>query len=105
MYIVNHFLDVDVLGILIPDRDHASTTNAVSGNGSITAQAYLCEGIYDRLPNFILLDFTDKGDPVGAQGGFEWGGGFLRFLGLGFWDGEDLVEARGRVVGVGLRDG
>lgn len=67
MYIVNHFLDVDILGILIPDKDHASDTNAVSGSGSIGAQADLCYSIYDRLPNFILLDFVDLGEPIAAQ--------------------------------------
>ncbi|GLA76441.1 hypothetical protein AtubIFM55763_008015 [Aspergillus tubingensis] len=67
MYIVNHFLDVDILGILIPDKDHASDTNAVSGSGSIGAQADLCYSIYSRLPNFILLDFVDLGEPIAAQ--------------------------------------
>ncbi|OQD84327.1 hypothetical protein PENANT_c013G09907 [Penicillium antarcticum] len=35
MYIVNHFLDVDILGVLIPDRDKADSTNAATGEGSI----------------------------------------------------------------------
>ncbi|KAJ9400711.1 hypothetical protein DTO282F9_2279 [Paecilomyces variotii] len=67
MYIVNHFLDVDILGVLVPDRVAAPTTNAVSGNGSIGAQASLCEGLYGRVPNFVLVDFTDQGDVLGAQ--------------------------------------
>ncbi|KAJ9318269.1 hypothetical protein DTO271D3_1526 [Paecilomyces variotii] len=74
MYIVNHFLDVDILGVLVPDRVAAPTTNAVSGNGSIGAQAALCEGLYGRVPNFVLVDFTDQGDVLGAQeslNGFE----------------------------------
>ncbi|PYH89901.1 PLC-like phosphodiesterase [Aspergillus ellipticus CBS 707.79] len=67
MYIVNHFLDVDILGILIPDRLRAPETNAVSGDGSIGSQASLCDSMYDRLPNFILLDFVDQGQPIDAQ--------------------------------------
>lgn len=67
MYIVNHFLDVDVLGALIPDRDAADTTNAATGNGSIGAQAALCESLYHRPPNVVLVDFTDKGDIFAAQ--------------------------------------
>lgn len=67
MYIVNHFLDEDILGIDIPDRSAAAATNAVSGTGSIGAQAALCESLYGRAPNGILLDWTDLGDPIGAQ--------------------------------------
>lgn len=68
MYIVNHFLDID-LGddILIPDRDAAATTNAATGTGSIGAQADLCTTTYDRRPNFVLVDFMDKGDVFTAQ--------------------------------------
>ncbi|RAL08181.1 uncharacterized protein BO97DRAFT_437841 [Aspergillus homomorphus CBS 101889] len=67
MYIVNHFLDVDILGILIPDREHAAETNAVSGESSIGAQADLCLSLHGRRPNFILLDFVDQGQPIAAQ--------------------------------------
>ncbi|CAI7678271.1 hypothetical protein N7533_002193 [Penicillium manginii] len=67
MYIVNHFLDVDIFGVKIPDRVHAGETNAATGDGSIGAQASLCEGLYDRAPNAILLDFLDKGDAINAQ--------------------------------------
>lgn len=67
MYIVNHFLDKDYLGIKVPDRDDAATTNAATGNGSIGANADLCDGLYGRLPNVLLVDFTDKGDVIDAQ--------------------------------------
>lgn len=67
MYIVNHFLDVDILGADVPDRVDAAKTNAVSGEGSIGAQAAECEALYDRAPNGILLDFVDKGDAIAAQ--------------------------------------
>lgn len=62
MYIVNHFLDVDLLGILIPDTGADATTNAATGNGSIGAQADLCYSIYGRMPNFILVDDFNVGE-------------------------------------------
>ncbi|PKY04859.1 PLC-like phosphodiesterase [Aspergillus campestris IBT 28561] len=67
MYIVNHFLDKEVLGILIPDRLHAAKTNAASGDGSIGAQSELCESVYHRLPNVVLADFVDQGEVMAAQ--------------------------------------
>ncbi|KAE8376725.1 PLC-like phosphodiesterase [Aspergillus bertholletiae] len=67
MYIVNHFLDVDVLGVLVPDRIHAPRTNAISGYGSIGAQSDLCQSLYKRLPNVVLVDFVDQGEVMKAQ--------------------------------------
>jgi hypothetical protein len=67
MYIVNHFLDVDIFGILVPDRAAAGTTNAATGTGSIGAQASLCKSLYNRQPNFVLVDFTDQGNVIAAQ--------------------------------------
>lgn len=52
MYIVNHFLDVDVFGILIPDQINALKTNSLS---SIIAQSNLCYQAWGRMPNFILV--------------------------------------------------
>lgn len=67
MYIVNHFLDKDILGADVPDRDAADHTNAASGDGSIGAEASTCEVLYNVNPNVVLLDFVDKGDAMGAQ--------------------------------------
>jgi len=67
MYIVNHFLDLDIFGILVPDRGAAGTTNAATGTGSIGAQSALCESLYSRPPNFVLVDFTDQGNVIAAQ--------------------------------------
>jgi hypothetical protein len=61
MMIVNHFLDVDILGILIPDDAADSTTNAATGVGSIGAQADLCISTWDRSPNLILVDYFQNG--------------------------------------------
>lgn len=42
MYIVNHFLDVDIFSVLILDVVKDSKTNTITGNGSISKQADLC---------------------------------------------------------------
>lgn len=67
MYIVNHFLDVDVFGADVPDRGAADDTNAATGNGSIGAQASECAALYKRAPNAVLADFVDKGEVIKAQ--------------------------------------
>jgi hypothetical protein len=67
MGIVNHFLDIDLFGVLIPAREKADTTNAATGPGSIGAQAALCAGLYGRAPNVVLADFVDKGEVIKAQ--------------------------------------
>ena len=67
MYIVNHFLDVDIFGILVPDVSKAPQTNSASGKGSIGAQVGLCEGLYQRAPKGVLLDYVDLGDPFTAE--------------------------------------
>ena len=61
MYIVNHFLDIDVLGVLIPDVAKDSKTNAAIGLGSIGEQADLCISTWGRAPNAILVDNYNKG--------------------------------------------
>ncbi|KAJ6119253.1 hypothetical protein N7523_003533 [Penicillium sp. IBT 18751x] len=67
MYIVNHFLDLDILGVLVPDREHAAITNAETGEGSLGAQAVECEALYGRAPNAMLADFVDKGSVIASQ--------------------------------------
>jgi len=67
MYIVNHFLDVDVLGILIPDDPADKKTNAATGTGSIGAQADVCVGTWGRNPNVVLVDYFENGDVFTAQ--------------------------------------
>lgn len=52
MYIVNHYLDIDILGVLVPNLADAGTTNSVA---SILAQADLCYNQYKRTPNVVLV--------------------------------------------------
>lgn len=64
MGLVNHMLHFEILGIQIPDLVNADKTNSVD---SIDAQAGICEGLYGRTPNVILLDYVNLGDAMGAQ--------------------------------------
>jgi len=64
MFMINHFLDISLFGVLLPDKDAATTTNAVS---SILANAAGCAQFADgRAPNFILLDWVDEGQGIQA---------------------------------------
>ncbi|KAN0108491.1 PLC-like phosphodiesterase [Hyaloscypha variabilis] len=67
MMIVNHFLDLDIFGILIPDNLADAQTNAATGTGSIGAQADLCITTWGRSPNLILVDDFNIGDVFTAQ--------------------------------------
>lgn len=67
MYIVNHFLDTDVLGADVPDNSADFTTNAATGTGSIGAQVNLCTKTYGRPPNFVLVDMFNRGKVFQAQ--------------------------------------
>ncbi len=67
MYIVNHFLDIDIAGIKIPDNGADNVTNAATGVGSIGAQTNLCIGLYGRAPVGVLVDYFVKGNVFAAQ--------------------------------------
>lgn len=67
MYIINHFLDQDFLGIDIPDGSAAAITNAATGDGSIGTQSDLCVVVYGRYANEVLVDWFDEGDVFAAQ--------------------------------------
>ncbi|OSD03202.1 PLC-like phosphodiesterase [Trametes coccinea BRFM310] len=62
MYLINHFLDKLVAGFPAPDPDHANTTNAVSGVGSLGQQVQTCAAQYGKNPNFMLVDFYEYGN-------------------------------------------
>lgn len=66
MYMINHFLDVNVFGtgVLISDPADAPTTNGVN---SIMANAAGCEPLGGGLaPNFVLLDYVNLGQGMQA---------------------------------------
>lgn len=61
MYLVNHYLDISIFGIDIPNETAASTTN---GEDSIMAQVNECNALYDRYPNFILVSLPHNPPPL-----------------------------------------
>ncbi|OJT12759.1 hypothetical protein TRAPUB_10707 [Trametes pubescens] len=66
MYMINHSLNKDLLGlgIIVSDPKDAPTTNA---DTSILANAAGCEGFAaGRTPNFVLLDFVNLGQGLDA---------------------------------------
>lgn len=58
MYIVNHFLDIQIGSILIPDDPADPVTNSAP---SIEAQVDLCNGMYGRMPMGVLVDYFNIG--------------------------------------------
>lgn len=67
LYLVNHNLQIDILGILIPHRVMAPRTNRATGKGSIGAHADLCTSIYGRKPDVMLVDYVNVGEVMKAQ--------------------------------------
>jgi hypothetical protein len=56
MFLINHFLDTELLGNPVPDVADANVTNAASGPGSLGEEVAICAGLYNRYPNFLLVD-------------------------------------------------
>jgi hypothetical protein len=52
MYLVNHNLNIDFLGLLIPNLAEAGSTNSLS---SLLAHADICISDYQRDPNVLLV--------------------------------------------------
>ncbi|SCO77842.1 uncharacterized protein FRV6_02054 [Fusarium oxysporum] len=64
MGIMNHMLNHDVLGIVIPNQADAKKTNS---EYSIQKQIDLCEDNWGRRPNVVLLDWVNVGEAMDAQ--------------------------------------
>ena len=61
--IINHVLDLALTpgkdGVVVPDILEAEKTNSVA---SIMAQVGLCQKAHGATPNFILLDYAERGN-------------------------------------------
>ncbi|KAF2650460.1 hypothetical protein K491DRAFT_707559 [Lophiostoma macrostomum CBS 122681] len=67
MFLSNHFLEQDqLLGIQSPNDTYANVTNAQTGLGSLGASIAECEGVYNRAPTFVLVDFFNVGPAVAS---------------------------------------
>ncbi|KAF2670942.1 hypothetical protein BT63DRAFT_361496, partial [Microthyrium microscopicum] len=64
MFLQNHFLGTALgAGIVIPNMNASSNTNGPDANvtGSLGAAAKECQMIYNKAPNFLLVDWFDHG--------------------------------------------
>jgi hypothetical protein len=66
MYLINHYLDsvhsiVGAASSIAPDKASLDVTNAVSGYGSLGQEVQNCQALYNRPPNFLLVDFYNYG--------------------------------------------
>ncbi|PYI03336.1 tat pathway signal sequence [Aspergillus sclerotiicarbonarius CBS 121057] len=70
MYMANHNLNIDVsvasISLLIPNTASLNRTNAVSGYGSLGRMAQNCTEMWDRPPNFLLVDYYNYGNFNGS---------------------------------------
>ncbi|RYN51505.1 putative secreted protein [Alternaria tenuissima] len=71
MYLMNHNLNIEVSlpgvsSILIPAYSLLDQVNAVSGNGSVGLNVQNCEKMWDRPPNWMLVDYYNFGNFNGS---------------------------------------
>ncbi|GKZ18933.1 hypothetical protein AbraIFM66951_001893 [Aspergillus brasiliensis] len=70
MYMANHNLNLDInvasISLLIPNTAQLNQTNAVSGYGSLGRMARNCTAMWDRPPNFLLVDYYNYGNINGS---------------------------------------
>ena len=70
--LVNHFLDeTSGLGIQTPDTGNLTTTNGLSGTGSLGEAGTSCTSAYGRKPAFFLVDFFDQGSALKVVDGLN----------------------------------
>ena len=63
--LVNHFLDGSIgLDIFVPDTGNITTTNGLTGIGSLGQAASDCSAAYGKAPAFLLVDFFDEGSTL-----------------------------------------
>ncbi|KAF2830775.1 PLC-like phosphodiesterase [Ophiobolus disseminans] len=71
MYTLNHNLNIElsltgVSGLLVPASALLDKVNAVSGNGSLGLNVEHCEQLWGRPPNFMLVDYYNRGNFAGS---------------------------------------
>lgn len=69
MSLVNHFKYQNLIGtVQVPDADAIETVNSASTEqpGNLGKHLEQCKTEWAKQPNFVLVDFWDKGDPIAA---------------------------------------
>ncbi|KAK3643136.1 hypothetical protein LTR56_004975 [Elasticomyces elasticus] len=70
--LVNHFLYAQFLGFRYPNATYANTTNAAGFHvGELGEHAVRCQSVYQRRPNFLLLDFFSEGQAFEVEHGMN----------------------------------
>ncbi|TKA73862.1 hypothetical protein B0A55_04477 [Friedmanniomyces simplex] len=70
--LVNHFLYAQFLGFRYPNATYANTTNAAGFHvGELGEHAARCRSLYERRPNFFLVDFFSEGDVFDVEFGMN----------------------------------
>lgn len=70
--LVNHFLYANSLGFVYPNATYANHTNGAGfRTGELGEHAVRCREMYDRRPNFFLVDFFNEGDIFTVEHGMN----------------------------------
>ncbi|KAI8645274.1 PLC-like phosphodiesterase [Parasitella parasitica] len=65
MYVMNHFLyGTLTLGATVIEIPQKGTANITNGDSSLLKQAETCSQTFGRQPNFLEIDFYNKGDAL-----------------------------------------
>lgn len=69
---MNHFLYGKVFGFPYPFVQRVNVTNGAGFSaGELGEHAARCRGLYERRPNFLLVDFFNEGDVWGVEAGMN----------------------------------
>ncbi|CAO2653893.1 Nn.00g106260.m01.CDS01 [Neocucurbitaria sp. VM-36] len=66
MFLMNHFLYESTSFFQSPNESYAGTTNAQTGVGSLGESVTECTGVYGKPPNFVLVDFFNRGPAMAS---------------------------------------
>jgi len=71
MYMANHNLNdnITLIGptVQIPDLKHLNATNGLAGELSLGLAANNCAAVWGRYPNFLSVDYYEKGNPFNGS--------------------------------------
>ncbi|CBX91966.1 hypothetical protein IAQ61_000173 [Plenodomus lingam] len=70
MYMANHNLNAEIsiagLNLLVPNVAEINHTNGLTGDGSLGLMTNTCTAMWNRPPNFLLVDFYNQGSVNGS---------------------------------------
>ena len=70
MYMANHNLNVQIavagISLDVPVSTLLNETNGVTGFGSLGVAAKNCTAVWDRPPNYLLVDYYNRGSFEGS---------------------------------------